>query len=136
MILRFKRRNIQTGDLEKAWLSIGQCIESKGVMSLCTENNRLEFHSKHLFAYWNFELFSSIDYGTLELVKEKDTVVYKVVSYRIWLFFGLMFVVPWFLTKDLFFMGFAGVFAAILLGYIWLSHYLFFRKIVRPFSNS
>lgn len=135
MILRFKRRNIQTGDLEKAWLSIGQCIESKGVESLCTENNWLEFHTKHLFAYWSFELFSLVDYGTLELVKEKDTVVYKVVSYRIWLFLGLMFVVPWFLTKDLLFIGFAGVFTAILLGFIWLSHYLFFRKIVRLFSK-
>lgn len=136
MVFRFEAKGIEFVNLAKALDVILQRVQSNGVKSFSVKKMIVEFETKSIFNYWNFALFSLVDFGEFKISVVDGKLSYKIVSYRIWLLLGV-FLILFNVIFDNFIFMFCGIviFGLVNLLFIYLSHYLFFKKVVKELKQ-
>lgn len=136
MVFRFEAKGIEFVNLAKALDVILQRVQSNGVKSFSVKKMIVEFETKSIFNYWNFALFSLVDFGEFKISVVDGKLSYKIVSYRIWLLLGV-FLILFNVIFDNFIFMFCGIviFGLVNLLFIYLSHYLFFKKVIKELKQ-
>lgn len=105
-------------------------IIQKWVIIKSVDDKRIDFETRGMFSYFFIgQLFSFVDYGSICL--KENTLEYKVVSFRYWLFVAPFFFITAVLPESYFFGSVATILFSIIKYFIIrVRHYLFVKEIV------
>ncbi len=136
MVFRFEAKGIEFVNSAKALDVILQRVQSNGVKSFSVKKMIVEFETKSIFNYWNFALFSLVDFGEFKISIVDGKLSYKIVSYRIW-FLLVVFLILFNVIFDNFIFMLCGlvILGLVNLLFIYLTHYLFFKKMVKELKQ-
>lgn len=140
MIIKYSKKIRVKDDCVKSLASTKQIFIDRNVRIAQIINNTVEFESKSMFKYFNFHLFSYVDFGKVSLIADSidnSIIEYKIVSYRIWFLVAVGFIMSYYAFQ--FFWFSIAIALIILFGtylYIKLRHFFLFKRIVSTFLMS
>lgn len=136
MVFRFEANGVEFVNSAKALDVILQRVQSNGVKSFSVKKMIVEFETKSIFNYWNFALFSLVDFGEFKISIVDGKLSYKIVSYRIWFLLGVFLILFNVIFDNCIFMLCGIVILGLVnLLFIYLTHYLFFKKVVKELKQ-
>jgi len=134
MIIKLKRQFSTSFSTEEQHKIIASELLTKKVKYVKTINkSRIEFESKSLFSYINFDLFQMIDYGSINLSYKKDIwfIEYSIVLIRMWLPVCIATLVPMIVLEEkLWGLALGSVYFLFTYSFNRIAHWFFLKKIV------